>query len=90
MVRIGSATQGALSTALEKKLPNGWSFSISNEIYMDNSGKSYENIGIPVQHELNYPRDRQTFFRQVASDLEGDKTEILAAIQKLKEKSLAK
>jgi carboxyl-terminal processing protease len=51
--RIGSATSGAISTALEKKLPNGWSYAISNEIYMDNKGKCYENIGILVDYELN-------------------------------------
>jgi len=81
--RIGSHTQGALSTALEKTLPNGWVFSISNEIYMDNHGNSYENIGIPVDYELNYPDDRQTFFRSVANDIEKDKEHILNAIKTL-------
>lgn len=81
--RIGSATSGAMSTALEKKLPNGWSFAISNEIYMDNNGKAYENIGIPVNYELNYPNERQTFFRSVVNNLEADKQNILKAISKL-------
>jgi len=84
--RIGSATSGALSTALEKTLPNGWSFAISNEIYMDNNGKAYENIGIPVNYELNYPNERQTFFRSVVNDLAADKQNILNAISKLEEK----
>ena len=84
--RIGSATSGAMSTALEKKLPNGWSFAISNEVYMDNNGKCYENIGVPVNYELNYPNDRQTFFRSVANDLEKDKEKILSAINKLQSK----
>ena len=79
--RIGSPTQGALSTVLEKKLPNGWSFSISNEIYMDNNGNSYENIGVPVDYELDYSEDRQTFFRSVADDLDRDKLNILNAIE---------
>ncbi len=35
--RIGSTTTGAMSTALEKKLPNGWDFALSNEIFMDNN-----------------------------------------------------
>ncbi|MEO1627724.1 MAG: S41 family peptidase [Bacteroidota bacterium] len=81
--RIGSATSGAMSTALEKTLPNGWSFSISNEIYMDNDGQSYENIGIPVDYELRYPRERQPFFRGVVNDLEADKRNILTAIDSL-------
>ena len=81
--RIGSATSGAMSTALEKKLPNGWSFAISNEIYMDNNGKPYENIGVPVNYELNYPNERQTFFRSIVNDLAADKQNILNAISKL-------
>lgn len=84
--RIGSATSGALSTALEKKLPNGWSFSTSNEIYMDNNGKSYENIGVPVDYNLDYSNERQTFFRSVVNDLEADKENILNAISRLEEK----
>jgi len=78
--RIGASTMGATSTTLDKKLPNGWVFSISNEIYMDNQGNSYENIGVPVNHQLDYPRDRQDFFRSVVNDLEKDKQNILNAI----------
>ena len=54
--RIGTRTSGAMSTALEKQLPNGWDFSISNEIYMDNNGNNYEYIGIPVDYELDYSK----------------------------------
>ena len=81
--RIGSHTNGAISDALQKALPNGWDFSLSNEIYTDNNDKFYENIGIPVDFELNYPKDRQTFFRSVANDLEKDKSDILKAINEL-------
>jgi C-terminal processing protease CtpA/Prc len=81
--RIGSPTAGAMSTALEKQLPNSWTFSISNEIYMDNEGNNYENKGIPVDYDLNYPKDRQTFFRSVANDLEADKQNILQAISSI-------
>lgn len=45
---MGRPTQGALSTVLEKKLPNGWSFGLSNEEYQDPSGAVYEGWGIPV------------------------------------------
>jgi len=82
--RIGSHTNGALSDALEKRLPNGWYFSISNEEYFDNNNVCYEYIGIPVNYELNYPSDRQTFFRSVANDLEKDKKDVLNAIEKLR------
>ena len=81
--RIGESTSGAMSTALEKTLPNGWSFAISNEVYMDNAGNCYENRGVPVDYQLNYPKDRQTFFRSVVNDLEGDKEKLLVAIAAL-------
>ena len=81
--RIGSATLGALSTSLDKRLPNGWLFSISNEVFMDNNGEYYENVGVPVDYELSYPRDRQAFFRSVVDDLDGDLTEILLAVEEL-------
>ena len=83
--RIGSHTNGAISDALQKTLPNGWHFSLSNEVYTDINDKFYENIGIPVDVELNYPEDRQTFFRSVAEGLEKDKRNILNAIEKLKD-----
>jgi hypothetical protein len=83
--RIGAATQGALSTALEKTLPNGWAFSISNEIYMDTNGISYENTGVPVDYNLDYSTDRQTFFRAVVNDLERDKRSILNTIKLLQQ-----
>lgn len=82
--RIGSHTNGALSDALGKKLPNGWYFSVSNEEYFDNNNVCYESIGIPVNYELNYPSDRQTFFRSVADDLEKDKIDVFNAIEKLR------
>ncbi|QKX06031.1 S41 family peptidase [Aquimarina sp. TRL1] len=81
--RIGSPTSGAMSTELPKTLPNGWHFSISNEIYMDNAGNCYENKGIPVHYELKYPEERQAFFRSIANDLKNDKTRISQAIKAL-------
>lgn len=79
--RIGAATSGALSTALEKQLPNGWSFALSNEIYMDLEDRLFENTGVPVDFRLAYPRERQLFFRSVAQNLEKDKADILNAIR---------
>jgi hypothetical protein len=81
--RIGSRTCGAISNALSKQLPNGWFFSLSNEVYLDMQGKCYENIGVPLDFELGCPTDRQTFFRSVLSDLANDKRQILPAIEKL-------
>ena len=78
---VGSSTDGATSTTLDKTLPNGWSFSISNEVITDINGKNYENIGVPPEYEMGYIRDRQAFFRSVAEDLPSDKLEILRAVQ---------
>jgi len=81
--RIGTRTQGALSTTLDKTLPNGWDFCVSNEVYMDSQNIPYENIGIPVDYEMNYSMDRQLFFRSVAEDLDADKQMILKAINEM-------
>ncbi len=84
--RIGSPTAGAMSSALEKRLPNGWLFCISNEIAKDNNGNFYENKGVPPDYKLDYPSDIQTFFRSVANDLEKDKQDILKAIEMLEDR----
>ena len=83
--RIGAPTSGAMSTALEKTLPNGWPFAISNEVYMDNAGNAYEYLGVPSDIQIDYPKDRQDFFRSVVSDLEGDKSQILEIISELEQ-----
>lgn len=45
-IRIGHKTQGIFSDALPKQLPNGWEFTLSNEIFTSASGRNLENIGI--------------------------------------------
>lgn len=44
---VGATTRGALSDALGKSLPNGWRFTLSNEIYRSADGEIYEARGIP-------------------------------------------
>lgn len=78
--RIGSTTQGAFSDALSKALPNGWYFSLSNERYQDAKGNNYESLGVPVDHDLNYPENEQEFFNVIASDLVKDKEQILKLV----------
>jgi len=85
--RMGMPTMGALSTALEKKLPNGWDFAISNEYYRTPSGNIYEYKGVPVDIMFNYPADRQEFFRSMLKHLDTDKEEILKAIAKKRNQS---
>ena len=81
--RIGAPTEGALSDALNKTLPNGWYFSLSNEIYTDMQGNCYESVGIPVHIDLGYPSDRQTFFRQLATAADQDLKMVLQALESL-------
>lgn len=51
---MGEASQGELSDMLEKRLPNGWSFTLSNEFYLSPQGEWFEHQGIPVSQEIPY------------------------------------
>lgn len=64
IVRIGSSTAGIFSELLWKQLPNGWEFSLSNEVYSDPKSKSYEGKGIPVDYEMYYPKNRSAFYEE--------------------------
>lgn len=44
---VGEPTQGILSDTLERHLPNGWFFTLSNELYHSYDGAIYEDVGIP-------------------------------------------
>lgn len=52
VTRVGGTTAGALSSALTKRLPNGWRVEMSNQVYEAADGKVYESIGIPPQVEV--------------------------------------
>ena len=45
--RVGTATQGVFSDDMERKLPNGWKFTLGNENYFAPDGQDYEGVGIP-------------------------------------------
>lgn len=68
MVRIGSNTHGVFSDMLNKKLPNGWEYSLSNEIYENFNGISYEVIGISPHYNIEYPKKGYWFFRKFKYD----------------------
>lgn len=51
---VGESTQGILSDTLEKHLPNGWSLTLSNEIYRAFDRQLYEDVGIPPHIELPF------------------------------------
>lgn len=86
VTRIGSPTHGVFSDQLEKKLPNGWEYTMSNEIYMDSEGKDYEHIGIPADYEIEYPKDKREFYEQLLGDLKDGDAAIEKALSLIKEK----
>ncbi|MDX1589737.1 MAG: S41 family peptidase [Oleiphilaceae bacterium] len=59
---VGEPTQGILSDTLERHLPNGWFFTLSNELYHSYDGAVYEDVGIPPHIRLPFlaRRGRQT------------------------------
>ena len=46
VTHVGDATEGILSDMLEKRLPNGWRLSLSNEVYLDVRKTLWEGKGI--------------------------------------------
>lgn len=66
VIIVGENTQGSLSDALEKSLPNGFKFNLSNEKYLSADGQWYEKSGIPADVEVPF-LDYSS--RQVSEDL---------------------
>ncbi len=77
---IGQPTQGALSDVLEKKLPNGWTFTLSNEIFQMPDGTIPEVRGVA-------PHITTTVAKASSSLAERFKPDIDEAIRALKRKS---
>lgn len=74
ITRVGSNTKGIFSDVLEKKLPNGWTLNISNEVYQSDEGICYENVGIPPNKEINYPTNTILFIAKLKTRIKsGDK-----------------
>jgi C-terminal processing protease CtpA/Prc len=44
---VGMNTQGVFADDMERKLPNGWTFTLGNEDYIAANGHNYEDVGIP-------------------------------------------
>lgn len=51
VVQIGEKTAGAFSDSLMRVLPNGWEFTLSNEVYLDRRNRLFEGRGLPVDVE---------------------------------------
>ena len=47
VTRIGENTQGVFSDVLDRRLPNGWTFGLPNEIYRTAEGIAFDVQGIP-------------------------------------------
>ncbi len=54
-IRVGDNTQGVFSDVLIRKLPNGWTFGLPNEEYLDRDGRSYDVYGIPPDIRVETP-----------------------------------
>lgn len=54
LVRIGEPTHGELSDVMERHLPNGWSLTLSNELYRASDGELYEDRGVPPHVRVPY------------------------------------
>lgn len=52
---VGETTNGIFSTMLDKTLPNGWRFTLSNERVAGPDGTIYEAVGIPVDIQIPLP-----------------------------------
>lgn len=47
ITRIGENTQGVFSDVLTRRLPNGWSFGLPNEVFLTPDKKAFDGPGIP-------------------------------------------
>jgi hypothetical protein len=47
VMTIGENTQGVFSDVSGRKLPNGWTFGLPNELYLSKTGKSFDGRGVP-------------------------------------------
>jgi carboxyl-terminal processing protease len=49
---VGDRTNGIFSYQLEKRLPNGWEYCLSYQVYLSADMVCYEGLGVPVDIEL--------------------------------------
>lgn len=69
---VGSNTMGIFSDVLQKRLPNGWNYGLSNEIYQTDSGENYEYTGIPPHHKIEYSRNWDHFHKSIIELTDSD------------------
>jgi len=83
---IGSTTEGVFSDILHKKLPNGWTYGLSNMIYESMDEISYEEIGIAPDYKLGYPVKSKDFYEYLFEDLKDGDDAIEKVIEIIKSK----
>lgn len=89
-IRIGSNTEGVFSDGLDKRLPNGWEYTLSNEIYVDSKGANYEGSGIPPDIRIDYPKNKGAFLNLLLAQLQSSGDEAIEQIFKIEAKTNAK
>jgi C-terminal processing protease CtpA/Prc len=47
VIHVGDDTQGVFSDELRRTLPNGWCFSLPNEVFLTERGKAFDAVGVP-------------------------------------------
>jgi carboxyl-terminal processing protease len=67
---IGQPTQGALSDVLEKKLPNGWTFTLSNEVFTMTDGTIPEGPGVAPHVATQVPAAPKTPAERFQPDID--------------------
>jgi len=82
--KIGSNTNGAFSDILNKKLPNGWNYWLSNEVYEGINGKNYEVSGIPPDYKIDYPIDEELFLKSLYFELDNEDRAIVKVTELIK------
>lgn len=82
--KIGSNTNGAFSDILNKSLPNGWNYWLSNEVYEGMNGKNYEVYGIPPDYKIDYPREKEQFLKSLYFELDKEDRAIVKVTELVK------
>jgi len=47
VISVGENTQGVFSDIFARRLPNGWTFGLPNELFLTKTGKSFDAHGVP-------------------------------------------
>lgn len=67
---LGRATMGVFSDTLYRRLPNGWEFTLSNEIYRSPGGALFEGSGVPPRVRSKAPALPSTRAERFGTELQ--------------------